>query len=115
MSTVTTYLSKRKGPTSLLVKNLLSYFTYNLDEIENFLSEVVKKNNDCPPMQKYGELSKYLFEHHSVCGIKGKPLKDEVVRNLIYLARKQQGSSLDTDMLLANLTFRLYNPDDMED
>lgn len=115
MSTVTTYLSKKKGPTSLLVKNLLSYFTYNLDEMENFLSEVVKQKNDCPPMEKYRELSKYLFENHSICGSKGKPLKDEVVRNLIYLARKQQGSSLDSDMLLANLNFRLYRPDDMED
>lgn len=112
---VSNYLNNKKGPASLLVKNLLSYFTYHLDEMEEFLSEVVKQNNDNPPMEKYGELAKHLFEHHLVCGANGEPLKDEVVRNLIILARKERGSSLNTDMLLANLTFRLYHQDDMEE
>jgi len=112
---VSNYLNNKKGPTSLLVKNLLSYFTYHLDEMEEFLSEVVKQNNDCPPMEKYGELAKHLLEHHLVCGANGNALKDDVVRNLVILARKERSGSLNTDMLLANLTFRLYHQDDMEE
>lgn len=113
--TVSNYLSNKKGATSLLVSNLLNYFIYHLEELEKFLVDVVEKNKDCPPMFKYGELAQYLFDKHLICSATGKPLKDDVVRNLVILARKEKASNLDTDMLLANLSFRLYHQDDMED
>ncbi len=113
--TVSNYLSNKKGATSLLVSNLLNYFIYHLEELEKFLIDVVEENKDCPPMFKYGELAQYLFDKHLICNAKGEPLKDDVVRNLVILARKEKASNINTDMLLANLSFRLYHQDDMED